>query len=205
MTSNQVPSLLTGIILAIYWARVLRMAAKTRQRTGNAANLFPAEPLGRALRLLWFPAVGLWIAAPFLALRSHHPPTALWPMPLAISWTAAGVVLLCLIASWICWRRMGKDWRMGINPDEKTHLIITGPYAYVRHPIYAISTVMALTSVLAAPSVLMFSAALVHAMLLQWESRREEQYLLRTHGEAYRGYCQTVGRFLPRLWQDPQP
>lgn len=200
MTSNQVPALLTGIVLAAYWARVLRMAAKTRRRTGNAANLLPPEPLGRLLRILWFPAVGLWIAAPFLAIATRSTLTTPFPIPLALSWTAAAAVLLCFLTSLICWKRMGKAWRMGINPDEKTQLIVTGPYAYVRHPIYAISTVMAAASALAVPSAVMLAATLVHAVLLQWESRREEQHMLRTHGEMYRVYCQTVGRFVPRFW-----
>lgn len=205
MTSSQLPFLLTGLVLATYWARVLRMAAKTRRETGNAANLFPPELLGRILRLIWFPAVGLWIAAPFLALGRPHRLTAPWSLPLWLEFASAAIVLLCLIVTWICWKKMGKAWRMGINPNEKTQLIVTGPYAYLRHPIYAISTVMAIFSVLAVPSPLMLAAALVHSLLLQWESRREEQYLLRIHGEAYRTYCQSVGRFLPRFSQHSGP
>lgn len=203
MTANHIPFLLTGIVLAIYWARVMKMAIKTRRRTGNAANLLPPELLGRALRILWFPAVGLWIAAPFLASFAPHAMTIPLALPAAVTWAAAAGVLLCLIASWICWKRMGKAWRMGINPDEKTQLVITGPYAYVRHPIYAISTVMAAASALAVPSAVMLAATLVHAVLLQWESRREERHMLHTHGETYRVYCQTVGRFVPRFRQNP--
>jgi protein-S-isoprenylcysteine O-methyltransferase Ste14 len=200
MTSNQIPALLTGIVLGLYWARVLRMAHKTRRRTGNAANLLPPEPLGRLLRILWFPAVGLWIASPFLSIAIPTAWTTPMPTPPALSYSAASIVLACLVTSWICWKRMGKAWRMGINPDETTQLVVTGPYAYVRHPIYAISTVMAAASALAVPSAVMLTATLVHIVLLQWESRREEQHMLRTHGEVYRTYCQSVGRFVPRLW-----
>lgn len=204
MTLNQPPMLITGVCLAAYWARVLRMAAKTRRQTGNAANLFPAETLGRALRIIWFPCVGLWIAAPFLAIGTRGwliTPLQISPI---VSWTAAVMVFSCLAASWICWRQMGRSWRMGINPHEKTQLIVTGPYAYVRHPIYAISTVMAGASLLAVPSAIMLVAVMVHMALLQWESRREEQHLLSIHGEAYRLYCQTAGRFVPRLRRHPQ-
>lgn len=203
MNLNQTPMLITGVCLAAYWARVLRMAAKTRLQTGNAANLFPAEALGRALRIIWFPCVGLWIAAPFLAITARSRITTPLQIPPVLSWSAAAMVLSCLVASWICWKQMGRSWRMGINPEEKTQLVVSGPYAYVRHPIYAISTVMAGASVLAVPSALMLGAVLVHMTLLQWESRREERYLLSIHGEAYRLYCQTAGRFVPRLWRHP--
>ena len=48
----------------------------------------------------------------------------------------------------------------------------------------------------AALTAVLLLATLVHVVLLQWESRREEQHMLRTHGEVYRTYCQTVGRFV---------
>jgi protein-S-isoprenylcysteine O-methyltransferase Ste14 len=204
MNLNQTPMLITGVCLAMYWARVLRMAAKTRRQTGNAANLFPTETLGRVLRVIWFPCVGLWIAAPFLAITTRGGLTAPLQVPLVLSWPAAVMVFSCLAASWVCWRQMGRSWRMGINPHEKTQLVVTGPYAYVRHPIYAISTAMAGASLLAVPSAIMLVAVLVHMALLQWESRREEQYLLSMHGEAYRLYCQTAGRFVPRLRRQTQ-
>ena len=31
---------------------------------------------------------------------------------------------------------MGRSWRMGIDPAEKTSLVTRGPYRWMRHPIY---------------------------------------------------------------------
>ena len=87
---------------------------------------------------------------------------------------------------------------MGIDPGEKTELVITGPYAYVRHPIYALQSLLLLASFVAVPNVLMLVVMLVVMGLLQWEARREEQYLLRTHGAQYEQYLRRVGRFVPR-------
>ena len=199
MTLNQTPSLIAGVCLAVYWARVLKMALRIRRQTGAAANIFPTEKAGRLLRIIWFPCVGVWTAAPFLAIATPGRLTTPMDAPAFLSWLAAVAVFLCLAASWICWKQMGRSWRMGINPNEKTQLIVTGPYVYVRHPIYAISTAMAGASVLANPSALMAGAAFVHMILLHWEARREEQHLLNVHGEAYRAYCQTTGRFMPRF------
>ena len=87
---------------------------------------------------------------------------------------------------------------MGIDPDEKTALIATGPYALVRHPIYALSQVMMLATMAIVPSMLMLAAGIVHIGLLQWEAKREERYLLAVHGTVYADYCRQVGGFLPR-------
>ena len=45
----------------------------------------------------------------------------------------------------------------------------------------------------------MLVVALIHCILLQIEARREEAHMLRAHGEEYRAYLQSTGRFVPKL------
>jgi protein-S-isoprenylcysteine O-methyltransferase Ste14 len=201
---NSAGLLLLGLIVALYWHQVILMAARARRRTGRAANLLPPEPLGRALRVLWGPVVVVWIAHPIVSAFGKHPSfllKPLWPSGqatgAAITWVSAIIALACFAATVFCWKRMGKSWRMGIDPTEKTPLVAAGPFAYVRHPIYALSALMMWASALALPSPLMLLAAVVHVSLLYWESTREERYLLRTHGSVYERYRTRVGRFVP--------
>lgn len=193
-------ALIVGSVALIYWARVLQLVVRTRRRHGASANFLPPEKLGLALRALWIPAVMGWIAIPlWLAFKA---PAHAWLRPLflspALQRTAAGIAVVCLVLTWICWKKMGKSWRMGINPKEKTQLIITGPYAYVRHPIYALSTVLMLATMVAAPAPLLLLCGVIHLLFLQWESRREERYLVSVHGEIYDRYRRAVGGFVPR-------
>jgi protein-S-isoprenylcysteine O-methyltransferase Ste14 len=204
---DRVPALAVGLIMAIYWARVLRLAWKQRRRTGRAGNLWPAERLGRVLRLVWFPAVGFWIVLPVLAgLRwSDERLQALSPTfrPVFrspfVSWAALAVALLAFGLTWVCWRRMGRSWRMGIDPDDRTRLVVTGPYAYTRHPIYALSSVLMICTMAIVPTPAMIVVCLVHLGLLQWEARREERYLTAVHGASYADYAARTGRFWPRV------
>jgi protein-S-isoprenylcysteine O-methyltransferase Ste14 len=53
-------------------------------------------------------------------------------------------------------------------------------------------------TVIAIPSPLMILTGLIHLSLLQWEARREEQYLLHAHGPLYGEYLKHVGRFMPK-------
>ncbi len=87
---------------------------------------------------------------------------------------------------------------MGIDPNEKNPLIATGPFAYVRHPIYALSATMMAASMIALPAPLLLAAGGIHISLLFWESVREEGHLLRVHGAVYAEYRRRVGRFLPK-------
>jgi len=50
---------------------------------------------------------------------------------------------------------------------------------------------------------LMIAAGAVHMILIQWEARREENYLLNVDRAAYEAYCLRVGRFIPRLAGKP--
>jgi protein-S-isoprenylcysteine O-methyltransferase Ste14 len=194
------PALLIGVMIGAYWARVLKLVRKMRMTAGADANLVPPEPLGRLLRLVWYPVVGIWIAHPLYNGLATAPPPLLRPVfyrITAIEWLALLIAIAAFVATLICWKKMGKSWRMGINPNEKTQLILSGPYAYVRHPIYALSSVLMLMTLAIVPSPLMLITAACHMLLLQWEARREEKYLVALHGEAYESYMKRVGRFLP--------
>lgn len=206
------PGIILGLILTAYWGRVLRLTWKVRKSTGHSAHFRPPEPLGRCLRFLWVPIILIWIIHPyftaFTQMRTSTNPfiiphssfiiQPLFTHPL-LAWPATTLAALAFWGTLICWKRMGKSWRMGIDPNERTQLVITGPYAYVRHPIYALSSILMLATMAAIPSPLMLAAGLCHLLLLQWEATREERYLLSHHGDAYAQYCLRAGRFFPRL------
>lgn len=197
--SYRIAAFVLGLIVGGYWLRVMRMARKARQKTGRAANLVPAETTGRLLRLLWTPVVLVWIGQPLVTAFGLSRPALLKPL-VASSWLAWAMVAVAAGAFWltrICWKTMGRNWRMGIDPNERTQLVLSGPYRYVRHPIYALSQVMMLATALAVPSPILLGAACAHVLLMQWEARREEAYLVRTHGESYATYSATIGRFFP--------
>jgi protein-S-isoprenylcysteine O-methyltransferase Ste14 len=199
--SYRLAALSLGLVVAAYWWRVLRMARRMRRATGRTANLLPAEPVGRVLRIIWTPIVLVWVVHPFLtALARPHwaALTPLWSSPW-LAWPAVAVAAACLRGSYACWRAMGKSWRMGIDPTEKNPLVMAGPFGRVRHPIYALSQVMMLASALVMPTPLMISTAAAHVLLLQWEARREERHMLRLHGQEYADYCGRVARFVPSL------
>lgn len=195
------PTFLIGIIILIYWLRVLQMVARTRKTQGRAANFIPPEPLGRLLRIVWVPTVLGWVFVPLLTPWIGNRPWILAPLfghPI-IAWAGFAVAVAAFYGTWICWQRMGKSWRMGIDPNERTQLVCSGPYAYVRHPIYALSSVLMICCVLAVASPLMICVGLLHLLLLQWEARREEQFLTALHGPAYSDYASRCGRFIPRI------
>jgi protein-S-isoprenylcysteine O-methyltransferase Ste14 len=202
------PALIVGLIVGTYWLRVLQMVRKTKREAGHHANLIPEEKLGRLLRVLWSPVIVFWFVLPMLSafgILWQFPP--LYPLfdSVIAQWAALLVAIVAFILTWICWHNMGKNWRMGIDPKEKTQLVLSGPFAYVRNPIYGLSQLMMIMTVLIVPSPAMIVLAMLHILLMQWEVRREETYLLSAHGPPYAEYLRNVGRFLPRSLRAYRP
>ena len=198
---HAIPEILLGVVLAVYWARVLRMAYKADRRTGQAANLVPGERIGKIIRILWTPVILIWVAHPFVT-ASGFGPGVLKPLYFKswIAWPALGAATIGWLLSRICWKVMGRQWRMGIDPAEQNQLIDRGPFGWVRHPIYSLSGMMMLATMAMIPSPLMLAAGVVHLALLGWEAIREEQHMLRVHGSRYAYYRREVGAFLPRTY-----
>ena len=95
---------------------------------------------------------------------------------------------------------MGDSWRIGVDEEERTALVTSGPFAVVRNPIFAAMLPTSLGLALLVPNVVALAglAALVIALEIQVRLV-EEPYLLRAHGDAYSEYAARVGRFVPGL------
>ena len=97
---------------------------------------------------------------------------------------------------------MGRSWRIGVDPGERTELVTAGPFALVRNPIFAAMLPTALGLTLLVPSWVALAglAGLIAALELQVRVV-EEPYLLQVHGDAYATYAARVGRFVPGVGQ----
>lgn len=97
-----------------------------------------------------------------------------------------------------CQLGMGRSWRIGVDPNERTSLVTGGAYRLVRHPIYTSVVATVLGLVLILPNALMFAALALLAAGIDVQVRQvEEPHLERLHGEAYRAWAARSGRYLP--------
>ncbi len=195
---NVLPPLIAGGCLLIYWGTVVRKALHFARKEAHGVNLIPRERGGRWIRVLWIPTIVAWCAQPWLALRHHFHYSAhdlAWNLA---RFVGAAVCVGATIATFWCWHEMGRSWRIGIDPQEKTQLIFSGPFRIIRHPIYTLSILLVLGTMATTPTPVMLMIAVVHIACLQFEARREEIYLLGKHGHVYADYMKRVGRFFPR-------
>ena len=201
---RDIPLLVVALTVCAYWLRVGAMAVHARRRRHHDVGLIPERPVERVMWFVFVPLVALWCTLPWLGLTHASGPFALpafaregFVYP-ALRWIASLAAVGCFMATIRCWRRMGRHWRMDIS-DRNTALITDGPFARVRHPIYAFGIAMMLASAVVLPSVPMLLIAVVHLVWMNLKARNEEAHLARLHGDAYATYVARTGRFLPRF------
>lgn len=114
---------------------------------------------------------------------------------------AVGLVLIVLGAAFTLASifLMGRAWRIGIDPSNRSELAEDGPYRWIRHPIYSGMLLVVLGNVLAVPHPAILVLSVVTAIGFTLQAYREERHLLRTFGERYARYLARTGRFAPRL------
>jgi protein-S-isoprenylcysteine O-methyltransferase Ste14 len=80
-------------------------------------------------------------------------------------------------------------------------LVTTGPYRYLRHPVYAafLSCLNFGLAVLLNNWIYIIWAVLLHGVW-HWNVRTEEELMSRAFPKAYPEYCKLTGRFVPRIW-----
>jgi protein-S-isoprenylcysteine O-methyltransferase Ste14 len=173
-----------------------------RRRTGSTGFRGISGRLGSAE---WFAGVGFVVAliaavaAPALQLAG-----VVSPLPvLQAAWIQLTGVVLAIVgiaATVYAQLDMGDSWRIGVDPSETTTLVRSGVFGWVRNPIFTAMLVFGLGIALVTPNVVAGVGFLLLLVTIELQVRVvEEPYLLTVHGDAYRGYLATVGRFFPSV------
>jgi protein-S-isoprenylcysteine O-methyltransferase Ste14 len=92
---------------------------------------------------------------------------------------------------------LGESWRIGIDQAARPGLVVDGLYRISRNPIFLGMFVSLVGFLLLMTTVLSLFVLIGSMLVVRYQVRREEMYLLEAYGIAYRSYAQRVGRFLP--------
>jgi protein-S-isoprenylcysteine O-methyltransferase Ste14 len=144
--------------------------------------------------VLFLVAIVLGLAGPLLAVTGTVPAD---PPPVT---AVAGLILaLAGFAATLAGQTgMGASWRIGVDTAERTDLVTTGVFAYVRNPIFTAMVVAQFGMVLLVPTWLSAAALLALIVAVQLQVRViEEPYLRHVHGAVYIAYAARTGRFVP--------
>jgi protein-S-isoprenylcysteine O-methyltransferase Ste14 len=114
-----------------------------------------------------------------------------------LGWIGVALCLLGFVLAFSARRHLGRNWGMPMARKEDPQLVTTGPYAYVRHPIYTGLILAMLGSAIAVNIVWLLLLVVVGAYFF-YSARREETLMLQLFPEQYAAYRARTGMLLPR-------
>lgn len=141
--------------------------------------------------LLW-----AWLAVSIQRYDARLPfIIAPWLRPAGIALAVAGA----LAAAWCIATFITRGRGTPAPFDPPREFVATGPYRYVRNPMYigGASVILGAGLAVGSPSIVLLSGLfllLAHVLVVLYEERTLE----RRFGESYRRYKATVNRWLPR-------
>jgi protein-S-isoprenylcysteine O-methyltransferase Ste14 len=181
------PAILLSIavfaMFSVYWEAAAAGAAASKTEESRWSRAIHLTLLTVAQLLLLLPV-------PFWQTRF---------LPQSVTLTMIGLVLEILSLSFAVWarRRLGRNWSGAVAIKVDQQLVRSGPYRWVRHPIYS--------ALFGAYAGLMLISGERHALvgmvlvcLAYWRKiRLEEQYLSGVFGAEYEDYKSSTRAVIP--------
>jgi protein-S-isoprenylcysteine O-methyltransferase Ste14 len=195
MTTETLLRLLTFLLLTIGFG-MSGYFRRRADREGGQLDKSEGQQLLIILRLL-----GLILILPLVGYLLN-PAWVAWarvPLPEWVRWVGAVLAAIMLAGFYWLFSAIGTN----ISPTQTTRanhqLVTTGPYRWIRHPLYTFGFVFFLALILITGIWWLAAGMLIVVPILAWRTLREEAYLLARFGDEYRSYMQRTGRYLPRL------
>jgi protein-S-isoprenylcysteine O-methyltransferase Ste14 len=185
LESNRlVYAMLLWVIFSLYWTIASRNSAETSHSESSLSTGFHQLLLGGAMLLLFIPAPRLtgW----FLPQSFHF-------LVAAGAIVQAGFLLLAVWAR----RHLGRNWSAEVRIGIGHQLVRSGPYKFLRHPIYTAMLGMFVGTAIASSQyhALLGVAILVLAYLRK--SHLEDRILAQTFSKEYDDYRRDSWALVP--------
>jgi len=114
-----------------------------------------------------------------------------------------GVTALSIPLTLWGYRTLGKNWVHALDPSKfqqrkREALVTSGPYHYVRNPIYLGAFTFIIALALVAANWLLLLPALVLITIIYRQIDKEEAMLIDRFGDEYREYMKRTPRIIPK-------
>jgi protein-S-isoprenylcysteine O-methyltransferase Ste14 len=125
------------------------------------------------------------------------------PLPSGVRWAGVGVALLGFALLQWAQTALGKSWSDTPRMIKEQTLVTSGPYRFIRHPIY-MAFILILGSMILISANWLISLAWI-GIVIEVVSRIhfEESLMLEYFGDQYHQYMKRTGCCLPRLLPPP--
>jgi len=121
-----------------------------------------------------------------------------FPLPGWLRWTGFALGVVAVIF-WT-WTQVTLDtqWSAQLQLTKAHHLVTTGPYARIRHPLYAGIFGWCVALSLLTANWIFVAVCVLSILGLLWRVPKEVQMMIEAFGGEYKAYMQRTGRFFPK-------
>jgi protein-S-isoprenylcysteine O-methyltransferase Ste14 len=142
-----------------------------------AAALYAVNPAWISILVIPFPAWSRWMGAALSAVS----------LPLLV---------------WVH-HTLGTHWSTSLRVREEHRLVTSGPYRWVRHPMYTVLFGYFIGLTLLSATWLVLTLTVTSILVLYRRIGIEERMMQEQFGDEYTAYMARTGRLLPRLRRPP--
>jgi protein-S-isoprenylcysteine O-methyltransferase Ste14 len=181
---------LFGLILN----EIIRAPYRAKNRKDKLEKNFAYSLInGKELTVLLVGFVALW-ALPFLVVLTPFFKSFDYTLPVMYSIFGVCLILFSSLILWRAHKDLADEWSPTLEINKNHHLVTTGIYTYIRHPIYASIFLFSIAQVMLLQN-WVTSIAGVTACLLMYFLRipQEENMMIEHFGQQYTDYMKKVG------------
>jgi protein-S-isoprenylcysteine O-methyltransferase Ste14 len=183
--------LFTGIGISSYFRRKAdRESGEKISRNVDGSVMMTAIKIGGLL---------LWLSPLVYLINPQWMAWSKIGLPAWVRWLGVGTGILCVIGIYWLFSSIGS----GITPTSATRnqhtLVTSGPYRWVRHPLYTVGSSMFISFGMMADNWFIAVLGILVFILMAIRTPKEEANLIEKFGDEYREYMKRTGRFFPKL------
>jgi protein-S-isoprenylcysteine O-methyltransferase Ste14 len=174
------------IVLTVFWIAMSLRGKSIVERESVLSRLSHYAPLAIAVYLLAVPSV------PIAVLNERFAPLSLTLVRIGAVLTFAGIAFAIWARVWLA-----GNWSSDVTLKSDHELIVTGPYRWVRHPIYT-GILFGLIGTALAVGEWRGALAVVFMGIAWWRKLTiEERVMRRQFGAAYDRYAERTRALIP--------
>jgi len=183
--------LFTGIGISSYFRRKAdRDSAESISRKVDGTLTMTLIRIGGLI--LWFSPLIYLINPAWMAWSKIG-------LPEWVRWLGVVIGILCVFGIYWLFSSIGS----GITPTSGTRkehkLVTSGPYRWVRHPLYTVGSSMFLAFGMMADNWFVALLGILAFIGMAMRTPKEEANLVEKFGDEYRDYMKRTGRFFPKF------
>jgi protein-S-isoprenylcysteine O-methyltransferase Ste14 len=188
--------ILLGAVLVMRFYFIFRVG------TANEKVLPDQKAIEREGRGLFAFRLASWLA--MMAVLASYALNLSWldrfhiVFPDWLRWAGFGLGLISILFWTWTQLALGKDWSPQLQLRDNHHLVTTGPYAHIRHPMYTAITGCGVGLALVGASWIFVALVMLVVVGLALRIPQEEKMLINEFGDEYQAYRLRTGSLLPR-------